>query len=553
MRPGGHPEKRCHNQENTMKAQGKVTCLNILIAATIFGAFAIAGSVRAESTPKEPYAARAFMPAHGDLPLSAGVPAQLANEAYVEDLARLVYYWGYPAVDVMTRTSQWQTMKEGPGTVLGVFPGGPVNTSGCLSDYMAPSQRMVVTPNNDTIYMSGLADLGREPAVIQTPATVPSEHYWTIQIADVFTNVIHQIGSAAKTPGGKYLLVGPGWNGEKPNGFIGVLRIPTNVAWVAGRSFAAHTPDSKEHSLAVLGQMRLLPLSQNTAGQQSVDCKAEAQNARFPPGLTAAMIAADPYAFRPEWVNPSTFWDDLEKILAANPSVGPADSAMADQARTLIALRKSNANYKDLLDRAALAAEASLHASSRYEQVGVDAGNGWQHQEDAGVWGSDWFGRAQAGVVYIMVNDHHEAMYFIRGTDAKGALLNGRYAYTITFPRDALPPVDRTRGGFWSLTMYDKDYFMLPDSPNGRDNIGGVSLDANELKFAPDGSLTITIAHAEPSDEAARANWLPAPDGQFALIVRAYVPTEPILDGSYKLPDVERKGVSASARTARRR
>jgi hypothetical protein len=26
----------------------------------------------------------------------------------------------------------------------------------------------------------------------------------------------------------------------------------------------------------------------------------------------------------------------------------------------------------------------------------------------------------------------------------------------MTFPKDALPPLDRTRGGFWSLTMYDK-------------------------------------------------------------------------------------------------
>jgi hypothetical protein len=38
----------------------------------------------------------------------------------------------------------------------------------------------------------------------------------------------------------------------------------------------------------------------------------------------------------------------------------------------------------------------------------------------------------------------------------------------------------------------------------------------------------------------AKANWLPAPEGQFALIVRAYVPTGPILEGSYKLPNVER-------------
>jgi hypothetical protein len=463
---------------------------------------------------------------------------QLANDEYVEALARIAYYWGYPAIDVMTRTSQWQLMKQGPGAIAGVFPGGPVNTSGCLGDYMSPAQRMVVTPNNDTIYASGFADLGREPAVIQTPTTVPAGHYWTLQLADVFTNVIHQLGSAAGTPGGKYLLVGPEWKGEKPAEFLDILRMPTNVSWIAGRSFAAHTPKSKADSLAVLDQMRMFPLSENKPGQQALDCQAEARNAVFPPGVTAQALAADPYAFRPEWVNPKTFWDDLEKMLAANPTVGPLDAAMADQARTLIALRKSNANYRVLLDRAALAANASLHASSRYEQVGVDAGNGWQRQEDGGVWGSDWFGRAQAAVIYIMVNDHHEAIYFIRGTDSKGALLEGRNTYTMTFSKDALPPMDRARGGFWSLTMYDKDYFMSPNSPNGRTNIGTVSLDANELKFATDGSLSITISHAEPTDAVARANWLPAPEGQFALIVRAYVPTPKVLDGSYKLPNV---------------
>lgn len=499
------------------------------------------GAVQAQSDPKIPYAARAFTPAHGDMARSAGVPAQLANEEYVKALGRLVYYWGYPAVDGFGRTNMWEIMKDGPGTMLGLLPGAPMNTTGCLADYMSPSQRWVVTPNNDTIYGAGFANLGVEPAVIQTPTDAPVGHYWTIQIADVFTNVVHQLGSASATPGGKYLLVGPDWKGQKPDGFIDILRMPTNIAGVFPRSFAARTPEAKGKALTVLNQIGMYPLSTNRPGQQTRDCQGLAHNAIYPSGVTPQMIAADPDASRPQWVNPKTFWDDLEKMLMANPTVGPADAAMADQARTLIALRKSDPNYKELLDGVALAADASLHASSNYVQVGVDAGNGWQKQEGAGLWGTDWFSRAQATVIYIYVNDYREATYFIRGTDAKGALLDGRHTYTMSFPKDALPPMDRTRGGFWSLTMYDKDYFMLPDSPNGRTNIGTVSLDANELKFADDGSLTLTISRAQPANAEARANWLPAPDGQFALIVRAYVPTQPVLDGGYKLPNVERE------------
>jgi hypothetical protein len=59
--------------------------------------------------------------------------------------------------------------------------------------------------------------------------------------------------------------------------------------------------------------------------------------------------------------------------------------------------------------------------------------------------------------------------------------------------------------------MYDRDYFfMLPKSPNGRNNVGTVSLDANELKFAADGSLTVHMSREEPTDADARTNWLPA-------------------------------------------
>ena len=221
-----------------------------------------------------PYPTRAFTPAHADLPASAGVAAQLANEDYVKALAHVVYYWGYPAVDTFGRTSAWEVMKAGPGATLGLFPGAPKNRMGYLDDYMPPAQRKVVTPNNDTIYGVGLADLGNESVVVQTPAEVPEGHYWTIQIVDLFTTVTHQLGSASKTPGGKFLLVGPTWNGQKPDGFIDVLRSPTNVAGVFGRSFAARTPEAKARARAVLNQIGMVPVSQDKPGRKTFDCAA---------------------------------------------------------------------------------------------------------------------------------------------------------------------------------------------------------------------------------------------------------------------------------------
>ena len=52
-------------------------------------AMALAGPVGAQDADTA-YRAEAFDAAHADLPRSTGMPAQLANEAYVEALARLV-------------------------------------------------------------------------------------------------------------------------------------------------------------------------------------------------------------------------------------------------------------------------------------------------------------------------------------------------------------------------------------------------------------------------------------------------------------------------------
>jgi hypothetical protein len=116
--------------------------------------------------------------------------------------------------------------------MFGIGPGSPVNESGCLSGYLPPTQRIVVTPNNDTFYGVAFLDLGREPVVIQTPTEVPENHYWVMQIADVSTDVVHTLGSAWATPGGKFLLVGPDWQGEEPEGFIEIIRLPTNYGGV---------------------------------------------------------------------------------------------------------------------------------------------------------------------------------------------------------------------------------------------------------------------------------------------------------------------------------
>jgi hypothetical protein len=484
-------------------------------------------------------AALSFVPAHPDLPHSAGVPAQAGSDDFIEALARVVFYWAYPGVDTYGRTNVWQIMEGERGTLLGILPGGPKNYTGGLGDYMSPAQRWVVTPNYDTIYGAGFFDLNADAVVVQTPVDVPTGHYWTIQIVDVMTNVVHQLGSARGTAGGKFLLVGPGWEGELPDGFLDVLRMPTEIGAVLPRSFATESVDGKKRARSVLNQLGMYPLAENPEGQFDFAYDEYASHGVFPPGVTAEMIAANPSASRPDWVKPHSFWEDLGSLLDNVAHFGPDDTAMADQARALVHLHRTEERYRSILDRIALDAFAGLRASSNYVQAGLDAGNGWRRQPNGGLWGTDWYGRAVAAVMYIFVNDYHEAVYQTRGLDSDGQILDGLEQYTITFDESELPPVDGDRGGFWSITMYNDEVFMLADPLNGRVNVGTASLDQGGLRII-DGKLTLYLGAIPPEGENAQANWLPAPHGAFCLAFRGYVPQDALLNGEYVLPEVVR-------------
>jgi len=88
--------------------------------------------------------------------------------------------------------------------------------------------------------------------------------------------------------------------------------------------------------------------------------------------------------------------------------------------------------------------------------------------------------------------------------------------------------------GFWSLTMYDGDCFLV-DNPLGRCTLSA----RDTLKFNSDGSLDLYIQRHPPSADR-ESNWLPAPEGKFILMLRFYWPKPPLISGSWKIPPARR-------------
>jgi len=119
----------------------------------------------------------------------------------------------------------------------------------------------------------------------------------------------------------------------------------------------------------------------------------------------------------------------------------------------------------------------------------------------------------------------------ITDNDGSGTQLSGSGSYEVTFAAGQEPPVN----GFWSLTLYN-DKHLFNANPLKRYSLGTKN---KSLKRNADGSLTLYVGAKSPGGDK-ETNWLPAPDGDFSLYIRAYWGKQGILDGSWKPPVVRK-------------
>ncbi len=153
--------------------------------------------------------------------------------------------------------------------------------------------------------------------------------------------------------------------------------------------------------------------------------------------------------------------------------------------------------------------------------------NGWSTTLKCGQPGNGILLRAACARTLPAVNVAQEAAYWTTTIDGAGRRLNGQRAYVLHFPAGGLPPNE----AFWSLTMTDVAGFMV-SNPINRSGVGSRS----GLTPNADGSTDIYLRRTPPAGH--ESNWLPAPAGNFKLMLRAYLPDRAILDGEYHVPPV---------------
>ena len=230
-----------------------------------------------------------------------------------------------------------------------------------------------------------------------------------------------------------------------------------------------------------------------------------------------------------KWVEPEKFVDVLGAVLTEVPPLR-GEEAMYAQFRAVLEAVKKDAKLKAAFTKAAADAEKEIVTSLfQFRNYGIPLRGNWTTQVNGARFGTDYFTRLAVAKSNIFVNQASETRYFYQDLDGAGERLSGAKKYTVTFPKGQLPPVK----GFWSLTLYNEHHFFHPNDLK-RYSLGTKN---KSLKTNDDGSLTLYVQAASPGKDK-EPNWLPAPEGEFSLYIRAYWPKAEIAKGKWSPPAV---------------
>jgi hypothetical protein len=432
------------------------------------------------------------------------------REQYAYTIGMQAYIYGFPYVYMSEVRWGQVAQKVDPNSNL---PHAAVNHFWHSHAMAGPESLAGGSPNNDTLYSIAWLDLSKDPVILSVPDL--GDRYYTMEIASFDSDNFAYVGMRTTgTKAGNYAIVGPSWKGELPAGVQQLTPSRTPSAFILARTLL-RGPDDLPAIRAVMAQYKLTPLSLW--------------------GKPAAQVPESYDVLRPfdRKTDPLADWKTMNKTMAENPPPSRHELLLKQFAEIGIGsgldVDKLDEATKRGLARAAIDGlnllDTALRQGARQKNV-----NGWNYPPpDMGRAGDkdDFLLRAALQSKWgIVANDPAEAIYLNTSTDPNGQQLTGVNRYVMHFPSGGLPEVK----AFWSITLYDARHNLVAN-PLKRYAIG----DRDKLKFNPDSSLDIYIQNQSPGKDK-EANWLPAPTGEFNLVLRTYLPSANIQEQRWTPP-----------------
>ncbi len=448
----------------------------------------------------------------GNAVLSAADAKVIAKEAYI---------YGFPMVMGYKTIYNYAVDKKNPDYK------GQFNKLSCSARLFTPEDKAIVTPNADTPYCMFWMDLRAEPLVLTVPEMEP-ERFYHFQLIDLYAHNFAYVGTLTTgNRAGKFLIAGPDWNGEKPEGITDVIQSETNFIFNITRT-QLFGPDDLSKVQEIQGSYDLKPLS-SFLGKAA---PAVAPTPDFPVWVEESQF--DERFFRyldfilslleKPFEEEKPLWGRLTR-LGLNPKNTFDFAVLAPEIQGALkaGIKEGFGEMEQLLAEAASDPLGSAKVFGTREFLQKSAKENYGHE-------NHYLLRAAAGHIGLYGNSAAEAIYPTYISDLDGQPYDAsENRYTLTFGKGQLPPVK----AFWSLTMYDGKTQLFIKNSLDRYLLNSSMM--NRFKREEDGSLVLHIAKDSPGGDL-ESNWLPAPDGPFYMVLRLYGPEPKALEGKWTPP-----------------
>ena len=444
---------------------------------------------------------------------------------------------------------------------------GVADGSVLLFSKLMDSHSLFLTGNADTVYFLSFVDLSDGPVVFEAPPGTLGlvNDMWFRWVIDV------GLPGPDRGTGGRFLLVGPDYDGALPEGGFQVARSTTNGVCLLCRAFMEDS-DPAPTVARIKQDMKIYPYEPGTfgtsiasflAGETPLKPLTEPKSPEFIEGTGKEMNTLPPNDF--------SFYELLDELVQSEPA-SALDPEIAGHARSIGIVKGQEFKPDDRMRKILEEAVTIGNATARTISARARADEGFAYYDDDP--DSSWFNplfaggyawmdppaeitkegvkpypttgarafNSRIGFYYIATGDSPSmcmrltgigSQYLMTFFDAKGEALDGKNHYRLTLPKDI--PAER----FWSITVYDNQTRSMLQTDQGYPRAGSQSFPSPAATAEKDGSTTLHFSPDKP-DGVEAGNWIQTvPDRGWFPILRCYSPKQSFFDKSWRPSEIE--------------
>ena len=377
--------------------------------------------------------------------------------------------------------------------------------------------RSVARTNIDTLASGVWLDLSKTSATMTIAKS--QLRFYMYQFLDMWTDTYAVVGS--RTVGNEMIRLRIAHCADtaiKSDDVDFLIKSPTPTTWIIGRTYPngdTDLADAHQHQDGVIIKYDQ-PDQVRDINQQITFA------ANVPPVEQATKLTGSEFFI-------------LASRLIAQQGIHLTDGSMSFRLRSLgfivgelYEYENQQALVKAAVDQAPMRAATALKSvSNSYRQTD----SGWSIALDnIGTYANNYLTRAIIAKFGLAANPPEDSVYASFAPLDERLELDGENKYLIHFEKNQIPPAKF----FWSLTVYDRDGFMIP---NELRRFGIRSSD--NLQYRSDGSLDIYLSPIK-TDRFRESNWIPTVKGVVTATIRLYGPSNHVLTGNWEPPAISR-------------